>query len=69
MEIDILMYAFTCSASCILMEAEICPTPLPNLLIRLIANATVGLLPVLTTKLKDTFNRAVTLTSYGINQW
>ena len=28
MEIDTLMYAFTCSESCILMEAEASPTPL-----------------------------------------
>jgi hypothetical protein len=33
------------------------------------ADATGGLVPVLTTKLKDTFNRALILTSYGITQW
>ena len=57
----------TWSAS--LMEAETRPTPLPISSIRFIANATGGLVPGLTTKLKDTFNRALILTSYGITQW
>jgi hypothetical protein len=41
------------------MEAETRNTPLPISSIRFIANATGGLVPVLTTKLKDRNNRAI----------
>ena len=62
-------YASPTMHHAILMEAEIRPTPLPISSIRFIANAAGGLLPVLARKLKDTFNRAVILTSYGMTEW
>ena len=62
-------YASPTMHHAILMEAEIRPTPLPVSSIRFIANAAGGLLPVLARKLKDTFYRAVILTSYGMTEW
>jgi len=62
-------YASPTMHHAILMEAEMRPVPLPVSSIRFIANAAGGLLPVLARQLKDTFNEAVILTSYGMTEW
>lgn len=45
------------------------PKPLPVQDVRYIANAAGGLLPVLAESLRDTFTKAVILTSYGMTEW
>ena len=52
----------------ILMEAERRPRPLPSAGVRFIANAAGALLPALAQSLKETFSRAVILTSYGMTE-
>lgn len=61
-------YAAPTMHHAILNEAERRPTPLPVDSVRYIANAAGGLLPVLATALRDTF-QAVILTSYGMTEW
>lgn len=61
-------YAAPTMHHAILNEAERRPAPLPVDSVRYIANAAGGLLPVLATALRDTF-QAVILTSYGMTEW
>lgn len=61
-------YAAPTMHHAILKAAEDVPKPRPVGTVRYIANAAGGLLPMLAQSLKDTFTRAVILTSYGMTE-